>query len=384
MNEVRRIYLDNAATSLMYPEVIEKMTLAMQENFGNPSAVDYYGRKAKSALENSREVMAKSINAQVASEIIFTSGGTEADNTAIIQTALKRQHLGKHLITTQIEHEAVLRAMEFLETQGFEVTYLAVNQAGQINLEELKTALREDTILVSIMAANNEVGTVMPLAEIGAIVKESNAWFHTDAVQAYGVLPLDVVACQIDLLSVSAHKIGGPKFLGFLYQRQGCEFGSYLKGGKQEYQRRAGTQNVAGILGFATAVELVQKKQAKQVEKYRKMKKLLVNKLTELGVEFEVNGRYNQDELPQIINLWIKGYDSSRVITNLDMAGISVSAGAACSAGTLEDSHVLKAMYGASPRLHESVRLSFGDTNSESEIEIVANTLYEIIKRMKK
>ena len=381
---MQRIYLDNAATSPMHPDVIQTMTEAMQDVFGNPSAVNYHGRQAKGLLEKSRQIMIDSLHGNQASEIIFTSGGTESDNTAIIQTAFKRQHLGKHLITTQIEHEAVLQAMAYLAENGFEITYLPVDKNGQIKLSDLQAALRDDTILVSIMAANNEVGSVMPLAEIGQIVQPTNAWFHTDAVQAYGVLPLDVNACHIDLLSVSAHKIGGPKLLGFLYQRQGCEFGSYLKGGQQEQKRRAGTQNVPAIAGFAKAVELVQEKQAQQVEKYQNLKQILLATLVKQGVEFEVNGLYNQGELPQIINLWFKGCDSTKLLTNLDLAGISVSAGSACSAGTLEASYVLQAMFADATRAHESLRFSFGFATTKTEVKQAATTLSQIIKRIKK
>lgn len=381
---MQRIYLDNAATSPMHPDVIQTMTEAMQDVFGNPSAVNYHGRQAKGLLEKSRQIMIDSLHGNQASEIIFTSGGTESDNTAIIQTAFKRQHLGKHLITTQIEHEAVLQAMAYLAENGFEITYLPVDKNGQIKLSDLQAALRDDTILVSIMAANNEVGSVMPLAEIGQIVQPTNAWFHTDAVQAYGILPLDVNACHIDLLSVSAHKIGGPKLLGFLYQRQGCEFGSYLKGGQQEQKRRAGTQNVPAIAGFAKAVELVQEKQAQQVEKYQNLKQILLATLVKQGVEFEVNGLYNQGELPQIINLWFKGCDSTKLLTNLDLAGISVSAGSACSAGTLEASYVLQAMFADATRAHESLRFSFGFATTKTEVKQAATTLSQIIKRIKK
>src|SRR5699024_4445141 len=253
---MERIYLDNAATTPMDPAVVKVIADAMQNNFGNASAVNSWGREARSILDRSRHVIAQSINARLDNEIIFTSGGTESDNTAIIQTAMKRQNEGRHIITTAVEHEAVLKPMQYLETQGFEVTYQQVDQNGESSLDDLKKELRDDTILVSVMTGNNEVGSKMPIHEIGEIVADSNAWFHTDAVQAYGLLDIDVQADHIDLLSTSAHKLNGPKFLGFLYQRDGIKFDSYIKGGDQELTRRAGTENVPAIAGFAKAVEI--------------------------------------------------------------------------------------------------------------------------------
>lgn len=232
--KVKHIYLDNAATTPMTAPVIETMIETMKNVFGNASSTHFYGRKARAVLDDSRHLIAKSINAKKDDQIVFTSGGTESDNTAIIETALARQNFGKHLITTAIEHEAVLKSMEYLETLGFEITYLSVDEKGMISLEDLKKALRPDTILVSIMMGNNEVGSYLPIHEIGEIVKETNAWFHTDAVQAYGLVEIDVQEDNIDLLSTSAHKLNGPKFLGFLYRSDKVIIPSLLKGGDQE------------------------------------------------------------------------------------------------------------------------------------------------------
>jgi cysteine desulfurase len=380
---MEHIYLDNAATTPILPEVIACMNEAMQEIFGNPSAINYHGRQAKQVLERCRQVMADSLNAKSASEIIFTSGGTESDNTAIIQSALTRQNEGKHIITTVIEHEAVLRSMQYLQKLGFEITYLSVDENGQISLQELKEALRPDTILVSIMAGNNEVASYLPLEQIGQIVKQTNAWFHTDAVQAYGITAIDVQKYQIDLLSVSAHKLGGPKFIGFLYQRTGIDFGAYLKGGSQETNRRAGTQNVPAIAGFAKAVEIAQQTLEQKQASYYELKNYLLTSLTNAQINFEVNGVHGKDELAHIVNIWFKGCLNSLLLTNLDLAGISVSAGSACTAGSLEPSHVLAAMYGEHPRVQESLRFSFGPTTTKKDIDLTVQALVKIIKRIK-
>ena len=383
---MERIYLDNAATTPMDPEVVKVIADAMQNNFGNASAVNSWGREARSILDRSRHVIAQSINARLDNEIIFTSGGTESDNTAIIQTAMKRQNEGRHIITTAVEHEAVLKPMQYLETQGFEVTYLPVDQNGEISLADLKKELRDDTILVSVMAGNNEVGSKMPIHEIGEIVADSNAWFHTDAVQAYGLLDIDVQADHIDLLSTSAHKLNGPKFLGFLYQRDGIKFDSYIKGGDQELTRRAGTENVPAIAGFAKAVEIdnSEEKQRRR-DRYYGFKKQLTDGLKANHIDFEINGKMNAGELPHVLNIWFKGIPNDAFITNLDLNGIAVAAGSACTAGSLEPSHVLKAMYGSdSPRIRESIRFSFGMENTAEEIDRTVDQIVKIINRFLK
>ncbi len=382
---MNNIYLDNAGTTPMDPAVIETMTEMMQNVFGNASATNSFGRKAHSILEQSRQKIATSINAKDPNEIIFTSGGTESDNTAIIQTALKRRDEWRHLITTMIEHEAVLKPMAYLEENGYEVTYLPVDENGVISLDELKQALRPDTILVSIMTGNNEVGSHMPITEIGAIVAKSNAWFHTDAVQAYGILDIDVKRDQIDLMSTSAHKLNGPKQMGFLYEREGLDLAPHLRGGDQEMKRRAGTENIPAIAAFAKAIELEQNARAELTARYQGFKRQLVDKLVENGVVVKVNGKMGADELPQIINLWFEGCPSDAMLTNLDLAGIAAAAGSACTAGSLEPSHVLAAMYGKDQaRVSQSLRFSFGRYNTAAEIDELVAQLTKISQRIKK
>lgn len=378
-------YLDNAATTPMDPAVIAVMTEQMQQNFGNASNIHYFGRQARQVLDASRKTLAQSINAKEA-EIVFTSGGTEGDNTAIMQTALQRQKLGRHIITTAIEHEAVLKPLHFLETQGFEVTYLPVDERGLISLADFKAALRDDTILVSIMMGNNEVGSHMPIHEIGELLKDHQAWFHTDAVQAYGLLDIDVQRDHIDLLSVSAHKLNGPKFLGFLYRRQGINFPSFIKGGDQEDKRRAGTENIPAITGFAKAVELdTPAEKAARQQKYAGFKHQLLAGLTANGIDFAVNGELNPDNLQHVLNIWIKGISTYVLQMNLDLAGFAISGGSACTAGSLEPSHVLTAMYGKdSPRIEESIRISFGKDNTAAEIDNFVAALTKIVQRVKK
>lgn len=382
---MNNIYLDNAGTTPMDPAVIKTMTEMMNDVFGNASATNSFGRKAHSILEQSRQKIAASINAQDPNEIIFTSGGTESDNTAIIQTALKRKNEGRHLITTMIEHEAVLKPMAYLEENGYEVTYLPVDENGVISLDDLKQALRPDTILVSIMTGNNEVGSHMPITEIGAIVAKSNAWFHTDAVQAYGILDIDVKRDQIDLMSTSAHKLNGPKQMGFLYEREGLDLAPHLMGGDQEMKRRAGTENIPAIAAFAKAVELEQNARTELTARYQGFKRQLVDKLAENGVDVKVNGKMGADELPQIINLWFEGCQNDAMLTNLDLAGIAAAAGSACTAGSLEPSHVLAAMYGKDQaRVSQSLRFSFGKYNTAAEIDELVAQLTKISQRIKK
>lgn len=382
---MNNIYLDNAGTTPMDPAVIKTMTEMMNDVFGNASATNSFGRKAHSILEQSRQKIAASINAQDPNEIIFTSGGTESDNTAIIQTALKRKAEGRHLITTMIEHEAVLKPMAYLEENGYEVTYLPVDENGVISLDDLKQALRPDTILVSVMTGNNEVGSHMPITEIGAIVAKSNAWFHTDAVQAYGILDIDVKRDQIDLMSTSAHKLNGPKQMGFLYEREGLDLAPHLMGGDQEMKRRAGTENIPAIAAFAKAVELEQNARAELTARYQGFKRQLVDKLAENGVDVKVNGKMGADELPQIINLWFEGCQNDAMLTNLDLAGIAAAAGSACTAGSLEPSHVLAAMYGKDQaRVSQSLRFSFGKYNTAAEIDELVAQLTKISQRIKK
>lgn len=382
---MEELYFDNAATTPMSQPVIAEFDKQMQNAWGNASTGYLYGRRSKRVLENARHVIAQSINAKD-SEIVFTSGGTESDNTAVMQTALARQNLGKHIITTAIEHEAILKPMQALEKRGFKVTYLPVDQYGNINLDDLKAALDDDTILVSIMMGNNEVGSRMPVHEIGEILKDHQAWFHTDAVQTYGLLPIDVEADHIDLLSTSAHKINGPKKIGFLYRRRGVNFPSLIKGGDQEEKRRAGTENVPAAAAFAKAVEaLTPDEKKKRQERFYGFQQQLVNGLKKNGVDFEVNGKVEPGDLEHVINLWIKGISSAVLQTNMDLSGVALSGGSACTAGSLEPSHVLTAMFGPdSPRLNESIRISFGAVNTESQVDQLVTKLSAVANRLQK
>ncbi|GAB5051768.1 cysteine desulfurase family protein [Pediococcus ethanolidurans] len=381
---MKQVYFDNAATTPMAPEVVEKITTEMSQDFGNASSTHGFGRKARMVLDQSRQIIADSINANE-DEIIFTSGGTESDNTAIMQTAITRRPLGKHIITTAIEHPAVLKPLAYLESIGYDVTYLPVDKQGLISLTDLKTALRDDTILVSIMTGNNEVGSHMPIHEIGEILKDHQAWFHTDAVQAYGLLDIDVKRDHIDLMSTSAHKLNGPKFLGFLYKRDGVNFPSFLKGGEQEDKRRAGTENVPGIAGFAKAVSLLTPDVKSQMQtKYQGFKQQIIDGLKKADIDFEVNGTLDPNNLQHVFNLWIKGVSTYVMQTNLDLNGIAVSGGSACTAGSLEPSHVLIAMYGKdSPRIGESIRISFGKYNTSEDVDYLVTNLIQIIQRLK-
>ena len=385
MKKVSEKYFDNAATTPMTKPVIDEMTKQMTTSWGNASTGYSYGRQSKLVMDESRQVIAKSINANE-DEIIFTSGGTESDNTAVIQTALTRQKLGKHIITTAIEHEAILKPLHYLESLGFEVTYLPVDENGEISLTDFRNALRDDTILVTIMMGNNEVGSRMPIHEIGEILKDHQAWFHTDAVQTYGLLPIDVKADHIDMLSTSAHKINGPKMIGFLYRRQGINFPSFVRGGDQETKRRAGTENVPAIAAFAKAVSIdtPEEKQRRQ-ERYFHFKQVIIQRLTDAGVGFEVNGRVDPNNLNHVLNLWIKGISTYVLQTDLDLAGFAVSGGSACTAGSIEPSHVLTAMFGKkSPRISESIRISFGIMTTEEDVKELADAIAEIVNKVKK
>lgn len=381
------VYLDNAGTTPMVPETIQALADAAKDSWGNASTTNYYGRIAKQALEDSRHAMAQSINAANDDEIVITSGGTESDNTVIYGTARARQQLGKHIITTKFEHEAILRPLEDLEKNwGFHVTYLDVDENGQIDLQQLKDALTDDTILVSIMTVNNEVGSHLPIHEIGEIVKDSNAWFHTDAVQGYGAVPIDVQKDHIDFLSTSAHKINGPKGIGFLYRREGLNLPSLIRGGDQELKRRAGTENVPQAVAFAKAIELhfANDQLQKNADKYWSLKKQLVQGLKDHDLDFTLNGSFDDQMAPQTMNIWFKGVRADALLTDLDLAGVVAAAGSACTAGSLDPSHVLVAMYGKdSPRVSESLRISLGLTNTSEDIGRLITVLADLIPKLK-
>lgn len=382
---MKKFYFDYAATSPVHPEVIEVVHDAMINHFGNASSIHYLGRDSRRIMDDAKKVFANSIGAKP-NEIVLTSGGTESDNTAIIETAMARMEEGKHIITTAIEHQAVLKPMEYLEKLGFEVTYLAVDHYGKIDLQELKATLREDTILVSVMYGNNEVGSLLNIESIGEIIKESisSAYFHTDAVQAYGLEKIEVKKDFIDLLSTSSHKISGPKGIGFLYINETIHLPSFMLGGEQEMKRRAGTENIPALAGFRKAVEISQLKKESRKLTYKKFSDQLLQRLLEANIEFEVNG-HPDDRLMHIINIWFKGVSSEKLLLLMDLSGIAISAGSACTAGNINPSHVLTAMYGEkSQRINESVRISFGiDTTMES-IDYLATEVIKLIKKLKK
>ncbi|MEH7093833.1 cysteine desulfurase family protein [Neobacillus vireti] len=380
---MERIYLDHAATSPMHPKVIDKMISIMNATFGNPSSIHSYGREARHYIDLARAALARSIGAQE-TEIIFTGGGTEADNMALFGVAESYQTRGKHVITTQVEHHAVLHACKRLEKMGFEVTYLPVDETGRISMSDLQAALREDTILVSVMYGNNEVGTIQPINEIGQLLEGHQALFHTDAVQAYGIVDIDVNESKIDLLSVSAHKINGPKGVGFLYARSTVKLAPRLFGGDQERKRRAGTENVASIVGFHEAVLIASEARPAKRETFVELKETLLEKLHDGQVEFNINGLLEYS-LPHVLNLSFPGTSVEAMLVNLDLAGIAVSSGSACTAGSIEPSHVLVAMFGKqSERLTNSIRFSFGYTTTKEEVSKAADEITKIVKRLKK
>lgn len=380
---MNKIYLDHAATSPVHPIVIEKMVHSMSHIYGNPSSIHSIGRDARKDLDLSREILAKSIGAKE-QEIILTAGGTEADNLAIFGTAYARKNEGNHIITSQIEHHAVLHACHKLEKDGFEVTYLPVNEQGIISVDDVKSALRDETILVTLMYGNNEVGTLQPIKEIGEFLKDHSATFHTDAVQAYGLIPLLVDKLHVDLLSVSSHKINGPKGIGFLFQKKGTKLTPQLFGGQQEKKRRAGTENVPATLAFAEAVKIAEQSRVEKVETFIRFKKTMITILENEGILFKCNG-HDETTLPHILNISFPHTDVESLLVNLDMEGLAVSSGSACTAGSIDPSHVLVAMFGeTAEELRNSIRFSFGYGLTIEDIEEAAKKTAKVVKRLVK
>ncbi|MGN1387273.1 MAG: cysteine desulfurase family protein [Bacillus sp. (in: firmicutes)] len=380
---MERIYLDHAATTPVHQDVLHEVMSAMQNSFGNPSSIHAFGREARKQLNEARRQLAKTVSAKE-NEIIFTSGGTEADNMAILGVSRSYQHKGKHLITTVIEHHAVLHTFESLEKEGFEVTYLKVDEQGRISLDELKAALREDTILVSVMFGNNEVGTIQDVEAIGALLQDHQAFFHTDAVQAYGIVPIDVNYLHIDLLAVSSHKINGPKGIGFLYCREGISLMPVMYGGEQERKRRAGTENLPAILGFTKAAVIAQDSMDEKQVLYKQFKQRMQSIFAEEGIDFSVNGSI-EHSLPHVFNVSFPGTNVEAMLVNMDLAGIAVSSGSACTAGSIDPSHVLVAMFGKnSDQTTNAIRFSFGLNNTLAQIEQAAHETVKIVKRLTK
>lgn len=376
------IYLDHAATTPMHPRVVEAMNSVMYETFGNPSSTHGFGRMAREKLEKARDHIAKQLGANPR-ELIFTSGGTEADNLAIFGVAMANQHRGRHIITSQIEHHAVLHACQQLEQLGFEVTYLPVDTTGMISLDELRNALREDTILVTIMYGNNEVGTIQPIQAIGELVRANGSYFHTDAVQAFGVETIQLHELPIDLLSVTAHKINGPKGIGALYAAKHVKMNPHQFGGSQERKRRAGTENVAGAAGFAEAVVIAAEELENNRKKYLDMRQAMLTIWQDAGIAIEVNG-HPENFLPHILNVSFIGIDTETMLMNLDLEGIAASSGSACTSGSLELSHVLIAMHLGEARTHSAIRFSFGIANTLEQVELAAHKIVKIVQRQRK
>ncbi|ULG71196.1 cysteine desulfurase family protein [Macrococcus brunensis] len=375
------VYADYSATTPVAPEVSAAMMEVYENTYGNPSSIHKTGRAARHIVDSARRDIAEFLNANP-KEIMFTSGATESNNTAIKGAAYKRQHLGRHLITTQIEHHSVLHVFEYLEKKGFEVTYLPVNEYGEISLETFKQSLRPDTILVSVMFGNNEVGAIQQIDDIAILLKDHQALFHTDAVQTAGHLPLDVKELGVDLLSLTAHKFYGPKGIGLLYVKQGTELEYQQLGGSQETKSRAGTENVPMIKGMATALALATEEMDARNIRLMQLKEYFLNALQERSIPFEMNGNKNM-QLPHITNLYFPFSDVEIMLTLLDMAGVYVSSGSACTAGSIEPSHVLTAMFGEDKRTKQSIRFSFSYTMNEEEIDYIADQLLKIYEMNK-
>lgn len=379
MKEV--IYLDNAATTQVLPEVLQEMLPYFTEDFGNPSAVYTFASGAKGAVDKAREQVAKLIGAKP-EEIYFTAGGSESDNWALKATAEAYKEKGRHIITTAIEHHAILHTCQWLEQQGFEVTYLPVDEKGVVSPQEVEKAIRPDTILISVMAANNEIGTIEPLKEIGAIAKEHGILFHTDAVQAFGHIPLDVEALNIDMLSASGHKIHGPKGVGILYIRKGVKIRSLVHGGAQERKRRAGTHNVPGIVGMGKAAELAGTHMQENNEKIVALRNHLIDRVLKEIPYTRLNG-HEINRLPNNANFCFRFIEGESMLILLDQKGICGSSGSACTSGSLDPSHVLLAIGLPHEIAHGSLRLTLSEKNTLEEIDYTVDQLKAIIERLR-
>ncbi len=376
-----KIYFDNAATTPVRKEVYEEILPYFMQYYGNASSVYTIARESKKALEKAREQVAKVLNAEP-SEIYFTAGGSESDNMALKGVAEALEKKGKHIITTKIEHHAILHTCEYLEERGFEVTYLPVDEYGKISLEELKKAIRNDTILISVMFANNEIGTIQPIAEIGAIAKERGIYFHTDAVQAVGHVKIDVQKMNIDLLSLSGHKLCGPKGIGAIYIRKGVNIKPLIHGGAQEKRRRAGTENIAGIVGLGKAIELAEKEMEENTKKLIYLRDKLIQGILEKIPYSKLNG-HPTDRLPGNCNVSFEFIEGESMLLLLDSKGIAASSGSACTSGSLDPSHVLLAIGLPHEKAHGSLRLTLEYYNTEEEVDKVLKELPDIVSRLR-
>ncbi len=377
----RVIYLDNAATTRTRPEVAEAMMPYFTEYYGNPSSIYDFSNPCKEAIAHARETIAKSIGAKT-SEIYFTAGGTESDNWAIKAAAEAYQDKGKHIITSKIEHHAVLHTCEYLEKRGFEVTYLDVDEFGTVKLDELKKAIRPDTILISVMFANNEIGTIQPIREIGEIAKEHGILFHTDAVQAYAHVPIDVNEYHIDMMSASGHKLNGPKGIGFLYIRTGVKIRSFVHGGAQERKRRGGTENVPGIVGLGKAAELAMQDMEERAAKEKELRDYLIGRVLKEIPYARLNG-HPTNRLSNNANFAFQFIEGESMLIMLDMEGVCGSSGSACTSGSLDPSHVLLAIGLPHEIAHGSLRLTMSEENTKEEMDFVVERLKAIVERLR-
>lgn len=377
----KRIYVDNSATTPMDPQVLEEMLPYLKEDFGNPSSIHSFGRQAKHSMDKARERVANSLGAK-AEEVYFTGSGTEADNWAIKGVAYANKNKGNHIITTKIEHHAVLHTCEYLEKHGFEVTYLDVDENGLISLKQLQEAIKDSTILISIMFANNEIGTIQPIDEIGKMAKEKGIYFHTDAVQAVGNIAIDVKELNIDLLSMSAHKIAGPKGVGALYIKKGVRIDNFVHGGAQEKKKRAGTENVAAIVGLGKAAQLAQEGLGQHIAKMTTLRDKLINGIFERIPHVKLNGHPTK-RLANNANISFEYIEGESLLLSLDMAGIAASSGSACTSGSLDPSHVLMAIGLPHEIAHGSLRLSLGRINTDKDIDYILEQLPPIVERLR-
>lgn len=378
---MKNIYFDNAATTKLDDEVLKEMLPYLKDNYGNPSSIYKLGREARKAIEDSREKIAKVLNCK-ANEIYFTAGGSESDNTAIKGIAKANKKRGNHIITSKIEHPAVLETCKQLEKEGFEITYISVDEKGIVNLEELKKSIKPTTILITIMFANNEIGTIQPIEEIGKIAKENNIYFHTDSVQAVGSIKIDVQKLNIDSLSLSGHKFYGPKGVGALYVKTGIPFEKFISGGHQERNKRAGTENVAGIVGIGKAIELAYENLDKYNKKIKELRDYYVKQVEEKIPYIKINGDMEK-RLPGNSNISFRFIEGEGLLLNLDLKGICASSGSACTSGSLDPSHVLLAIGLPHEIAHGSLRVSIGKYNTKEEIDYLIENLMEIVTRLR-
>lgn len=377
----RLIYLDNAATTQVYPQVLDAMLPFFTEHYGNPSAIYSFANEAKKAVDQSRSTIADLIGADT-DEIYFTGGGSESDNWALVATAEAYERKGRHIITSKIEHHAILHTCEYLEKRGYEITYIDVDEKGTIKLDELEAAIRPDTILISVMAANNEIGTIQPLKEIGAIAKAHGVLFHTDAVQAFAHIPINVDEMNIDMLSASGHKIHGPKGIGIMYIRKGVKIRSFIHGGAQERRRRAGTHNVPGIVGMGKAAELAKANMDNNIKSISELRDYLIKRVLDEIPYTRLNG-HETNRLPNNANFCFRFIEGESMLILLDQNGICGSSGSACTSGSLDPSHVLLAIGLPHEIAHGSLRLTLSEQTTKEDIDYTVDKLKGIIERLR-